>query len=137
MLIIVVNRFPGIKQYCQDKKLFTDAFLYDLFNGDDGFRGDAFDESFKGDAYSIDDLERFMADLWGYAQGATFDVVLHTFNPMVINYLEQWLARESVFYYEAGELKPVFGAMPGCDEKLAVMGPGEAVADTLFPQENN
>lgn len=129
MLRIVINKFPGVQTYCDDKALLTDAFLYDLFSGN---------MTFQGVEYTCKDMESFISHLWHFAEGdGGFDVVLHTFNPMIVNYLEDWQARKAVFFYEGGELKPVFGGMPGLEEKLTVMGPGEAISDTIFPQEQN
>lgn len=127
MLRIIVNQFPCIQAYCRDKKLLTDAFFYSLFNGD---------EKFQGTAYRQEDMESLVSHLWHYAEeDVDFDVVVHTFNPALINCLDDWQAEKSILYYEAGELKPVFVDMPGMLEKLVLMGPGDAVADTVFPQE--
>lgn len=127
MLTIVINRFLGVDEYARGKALITDAMLYDLFNGI---------QTFQGASYSYEEIESFMSHLWHFAEeDGGFDVVLHTFNPVVVNFLEDWQARKSVFFYEGGELKPVFGGMPGCDEKLTVIGPGDVISDTIFPQE--
>jgi hypothetical protein len=60
-----------------------------------------------------------------------------THSPMILNYLEDEVAREGVIYLyrtREGRTQAVrFFAIPSIAEKLAVMGPGEAFADTDLP----
>ncbi|MYM88164.1 AAA family ATPase [Rugamonas sp. FT82W] len=61
-------------------------------------------------------------------------IVVTTHSPMILNYLADEVARESVlFVYKTPDgytrVKPFFEA-PGMSEKLAVMGAGEAFVDT-------
>ena len=61
-------------------------------------------------------------------------ILVTTHNPMILNYLEDDVARESVlFVYKTPEgytrVRPFF-SLPGVGEKLDLMGPGEAFVDT-------
>lgn len=61
-------------------------------------------------------------------------ILVTTHNPMILNYLEDDVARKSVlFVYKTPEgftrVRPFF-SLPGVSEKLDLMGPGEAFVDT-------
>lgn len=61
-------------------------------------------------------------------------ILVTTHNPIILNYLEDDVARESVlFVYKTPEgftrVRPFF-SLPGIGEKLDLMGPGEAFVDT-------
>jgi len=61
-------------------------------------------------------------------------ILVTTHNPMILNYLEDEVARESVlFVYKTPEgftrVRPFF-SLPSIGEKLDLMGPGEAFVDT-------
>lgn len=61
-------------------------------------------------------------------------ILVTTHNPMILNYLDDDVARESVlFVYKTPEgltrARPFF-ALPAVNEKLDLMGPGEAFVDT-------
>ncbi|MGK5077127.1 AAA family ATPase [Janthinobacterium sp. HLX7-2] len=61
-------------------------------------------------------------------------ILVTTHNPMILNYLADEVARESVlFVYKTPEgftrVRPFF-SLPGVGEKLDLMGPGEAFVDT-------
>lgn len=61
-------------------------------------------------------------------------ILVTTHNPMILNYLEDDVARESVlFVYKTPEgftRARQFFSLPGIGEKLDLMGPGEAFVDT-------
>ncbi len=61
-------------------------------------------------------------------------VLVTTHSPMILNYLEDEAARQGVIYlYKTprGHTKAIpFFSIPSLAEKLTVMGPGEAFADT-------
>ncbi|MCO6456012.1 MAG: AAA family ATPase [Pirellulaceae bacterium] len=61
-------------------------------------------------------------------------VVITTHSPMILNYLDDATAREGVIYLyktEQGCTRSIpFFSIPSLAEKLTVMGPGEAFADT-------
>ncbi|WP_035826885.1 AAA family ATPase [Janthinobacterium sp. RA13] len=61
-------------------------------------------------------------------------ILVTTHNPMILNYLEDDVARESVlFVYKTPEgftRARQFFSLPGIGEKLDLMGPGEAFIDT-------
>ncbi len=65
---------------------------------------------------------------------STQQILVTTHSPMILNYLEDAIARESVqFIYKNnnGETRArPFFSIPKIDEKLAYMGPGEAFVDT-------
>ena len=61
-------------------------------------------------------------------------IMVTTHSPMILNFLEDDIARKSVLYlYKTpyGETKSIpFFSIPSLAEKLTVMGPGEAFVDT-------
>jgi predicted ATPase len=61
-------------------------------------------------------------------------VLVTTHSPMILNYLEDEVAKEGVIYlYKSreGQTRAIrFFDIPSVAEKLTVMGPGEAFADT-------
>jgi AAA15 family ATPase/GTPase len=65
-------------------------------------------------------------------------VVVTTHSPMILNYLEDETARRAVVYlYKSnrGHTKSIpFFSIPSLQEKLTVMGPGEAFADTILTE---
>jgi predicted ATPase len=65
---------------------------------------------------------------------ASQQVLVTTHSPMILNYLEDDVAREGVIYLyktRGGYTRAIrFFDLPSIAEKLTVMGPGEAFADT-------
>lgn len=61
-------------------------------------------------------------------------ILVTTHSPMILNYLEDDIAREGVIYLyktRRGHTKAIpFFSIPSVSEKLTMMGPGEAFADT-------
>ncbi len=61
-------------------------------------------------------------------------IMVTTHSPMILNYLDDEVAREGVLYLyrnHQGHTKAIpFFSIPSLSEKLTVMGPGEAFADT-------
>ena len=79
-----------------------------------------------------------VAFLIGILTGARQQIMVTTHSPMILNYLDDETAKESVVYLyktEAGETKAIkFFDIPSIREKLEVMGPGEAFVDTNLVQ---
>ena len=64
--------------------------------------------------------------------GKVKDIVLHTFNPGLLNWFEDSVAISSFYVLnEQGEPELLFG-YKSMREKLDALGPGEAVSDTDF-----
>ena len=65
-------------------------------------------------------------------------VVVTTHSPMILNYLEDEIARSGVIYLyktRRGNTQAIpFFSIPSLAEKLTVMGPGEAFVDTNLTQ---
>lgn len=60
-------------------------------------------------------------------------IIVTTHSPMILNYLEDEVAKESVFYIHKtrGRTRAIpFFSIPSIGEKLRFMGPGEAFVDT-------
>lgn len=78
--------------------------------------------------------ERLMEEL----QKCNQQIVVTTHSPMVLNYLEDDVARGAVQYvYRSGKRGTKsrrFFSIPRVDKKLNIMGPGEAFVDTNFSQ---
>lgn len=66
--------------------------------------------------------------------GTKQQIVVTTHSPMILNYLDDEIARKGVLYlYKTpkGHTKAIpFFSIPSLKKKLAVMGPGEAFVDT-------
>ena len=69
---------------------------------------------------------------------ATQQVLVTTHSPMILNYLEDDIARAGVIYLyktSQGFTKSIpFFSIPSLAEKLTVMGPGEAFVDTKLSE---
>jgi len=77
------------------------------------------------------ELVGFLIDI---LTSARQQIMVTTHSPMILNYLNDDIARESVFYLhktDEGKTKAIrFFDIPSLREKLAFMGPGEVFADT-------
>lgn len=77
------------------------------------------------------ELVQFVIDI---LTNARQQIMVTTHSPMILNYLDDDTARESVMYMyksEEGKTKAIrFFDIPSLREKLTVMGPGEAFVDT-------
>lgn len=96
----------------------TDAEIYHIFNGRE-FQG----VQFK--AYAIDEFIDKLIEI--ASNGKT--VVLHTFNPLILNFVPDEIAIDCVFYSKDGELKKLFNH-DFVRAKLASMEVGEAISET-------
>jgi hypothetical protein len=96
----------------------TDADIYNIFNGRE-FDG----VQFK--AYAIDEFIDKIIEIAN--NGKT--VVLHTFNPLILNFVPDEIAIDCIFYSKDGELEKLF-SHDFVKEKLAFMEVGEAILDT-------
>ena len=76
--------------------------------------------------------------LMGVLQSSPIQLITTTHSPLILNYLDDDIARASVVYvYKAGEGKTkvrLFFGIPSMAKKLDFMGPGEVFADTALSQ---
>lgn len=102
----------------------------------------------KGSLLLLDEIEnginpQIIEKLVDALVSAQTQVIVTTHSPMILNYLEDNVARKAVqFVYKSPQghtrVRPFF-AIPRINEKLEVMGPGEAFIDTdlqRLTQEN-
>lgn len=68
-------------------------------------------------------------------------ILVTTHSPLVLNYIEDEIAKDGVIYLyktEAGSTQAIpFFSIPSLEKKLKVMGPGEAYADTNLTELHN
>jgi AAA15 family ATPase/GTPase len=69
-----------------------------------------------------------------FVEDRNHQIVVTTHSPLILNYLEDDIAKKSVMYLyktEQGHTKSIpFFSIPSMAEKLKIMGPGEVYADT-------
>jgi len=115
MLTVICNKYNGSVN--ADLYL-TDKHLFDIFNG----------QEFYGQEYDIEKLEKFMDKVVELSEHT--NIVLHTFNALVLNFLTDKDAIESLYYANRkGELVKFF-SHPLTLNKLEILGVGETVSDT-------
>lgn len=134
-LIVLINAAPLalIKSEFPDHHIYTDADIYSIFNGN---------EYFFSKPYTIDDIEQFCQSIEAHAK--KFNILIHTFNPLIINYLEGYPPHEDLrkntfstplsidrfFIYNKNEEFVKILENPAFAGKLDCLSMGEAVADS-------
>lgn len=105
-------------------------------------------ESLQGSLLLLDEIEnginpQIIEQLVDILVGAKSQIIVTTHSPMILNYLDDEVARNGVqFVYKSLKAQTHvrrFFALPRIEEKLKVMGPGEAFVDTdlqLLTEEN-
>lgn len=127
MLKIIVNKCPMDilkKHYDFNNVLFiNDGDIYNFLNGN---------AIFLGRSFALYDIEKIVDAI--IEQKDTFpndDIIVHTFNPLFLNFFTDEDAKEYFEYYDkkTNTFKKLF-SIERVLKKLDVMGPGEAVCDT-------
>lgn len=118
MLKVIVNKYRGIKECSKGSMLITDADFYDFLNSE---------KTFNGQLYTDTRMEQLIDDIIDYS--IEKDVVIHTFNALLLNFFKDEDAIKSFYYFDGTELKQFFGH-PYTLNKLSILGCGEAVCDT-------
>lgn len=124
MLKVIVNVCPStkLKEIAGESSVvLTDAELYKMLNGE---------EKFGPFMYAQGNIESLVDAIVETSKSK--DIVIHTFNPGLLNWFEDNVAISSFYVLnEQGEPELLF-SYKRMLEKLEVMGPGEAVVDTDF-----
>lgn len=128
---------PGLKEQLQSGRLATDASH--INDGTLRLLAVLAELASKHEVIIFDEIENginpeLVELLITQLQESPKQVVLTTHSPLILNYLDDAAARAAVVFVfkNAGgftQAKPLF-EIPSLAEKLAVMGPGEAFADT-------
>lgn len=128
-LIVVINPAPQkeIKDAFPGYKLMDDYAFYNILNG----------EQFVLTTYNLDSLDALMLSIEkGCEDGEK--IVIHTFNPLIVNFLEihdkeelslERSARRFAFYTDKNDFIPAL-KIPSLVKKLDFMSVGEAVCDS-------
>lgn len=124
MLKVIVNVCPSakLKEIAGESSVvLTDADLYKILNGEEKFGPFMYEQSnIEGLVDAIVEASKIK------------DVVIHSFNPGLLNWFEDSVAISSFYVLnEQGEPELLF-SYKSMLEKLEALGPGEAVVDTDF-----
>jgi len=129
MLSIIINECKQEilnKHFDLNKIVFiNDGHIYSFINGDAVFAG----KVFSNNASSLEEFGRALLELNNnFSQE---DIVVHTFNPLILNLFDDEQAKEFFVYYDKKRdcFKPVF-TIKSMLEKLQYMSAGDAVAET-------
>lgn len=124
MLKVIVNVCPSarLKEIAGESSVvLTDSDLYKILNGEEKFGPFMYEQS------NIEGLVDAIVEA-----SKVKDIVLHTFNPGLLNWFEDSVAISSFYVLnEQGEPELLF-SYKSMLEKLEALGPGEAVVDTDF-----
>lgn len=117
MLKIICNEYHA---KLEADIVLTDGDIYEILNG----------KQFEGRNYTVEKLGDFVDKIVdiGYNEK---DVIVHTFNPLVLNFLHDVVALESVYYAHDNVLFRVF-EHDSMIEKLTILGVGEVICDTYI-----
>lgn len=117
MLKIICNEYHA---KLEADIVLTDGDIYEILNG----------KQFEGRNYTVENLGDFVDKIVdiGYNEK---DVIVHTFNPLVLNFLHDVVAIESVYYAHDNVLFRVF-EHASMMEKLTILGVGEVICDTYI-----
>jgi len=98
----------------------TDGDIYEILNG----------KQFEGQNYTVEKMGDFVDKIVDIGRNNK-DVIVHTFNPLVLNFLNDVVAIESVYYAHDNVLFRVF-EHDSMIEKLTILGVGEVICDTYI-----
>ena len=124
MFFVIINRCEKEHiEYFKEKNnieiFINDQDIYSILNSE---------KEFNGKIQSLNKIEDFADQIVGLAEEK--NILLHTFNPLLLNFFEDEVARNSFFEKKKdGSFVKFFEKN---EYKLEVMNPGEAVSDTLF-----
>lgn len=126
MLTIIVSKCKRevIDSMVKDFDIFiSDKDIYPILNSE---------SYFNGKEYSFYDIESFADEIVRISKEKK--VLIHTFNPLILNFFEDDIARESFFIIKNKDKLIKFFDDERINEKLMCMNPGEAVVDTKFDE---
>lgn len=126
MLTIIVSKCKRevIDSMVKDFDVFiSDKDIYPILNSE---------SYFNGKEYSFYDIESFADEIVRVSKERK--VLVHTFNPLILNFFEDDIARESFFIIKNKDKLIKFFDDERINKKLMCMNPGEAVVDTKFDE---
>lgn len=129
MLNIIINECKQDvlnKHFGLNKIIFiNDGHIYSFINGDAAFAG----KVFSNNTASLEEFGQALLELNNKFPAE--DIVVHTFNPLILNLFSDEQAKEFFVYYDKKRdcFKPVF-TIKSMLEKLQYMSAGDAVAET-------
>jgi hypothetical protein len=127
MLKVIINKCPKdiMKNIVNNYHIIlTDKEIYPILNSE---------ECFNGKKYSFNKIEDFVDEI--SRLGNEKNVLIHTFNPLILNFFEDNIAKESfIIIKNSGDFIKFFDN-ENSKIKLECMGPGEAVIDTKFEDD--
>lgn len=99
--------------------LIDDLMLYRVLNGD---------LKFEEKNYNQDEIESLMNKIIELSQNK--DILLHTFNPLFLNYIDDDIAKEGFVYFDDNENKfKKFFDLDVAKRKLKSLAAGDVIAD--------
>lgn len=126
-MIVIVNKANIKKIQKSNSILITDRDIYDYLNGEKLF--------FGVDCSQQHLPEDIIADTLSQLDSVKQErIILHTFNPIILNYFEDDFAIKNFYYQDKnGNLVKLFDH-ESMREKLTMAGPGEVVCDTIISE---
>lgn len=99
--------------------LIDDLMIYRVLNGD---------LKFEEKNYNQDEIESLMNKIIELSRNK--DILLHTFNPLFLNYIDDDIAKESFVYFDEKENKfKKFFDLDLAKRKLKSLAAGDVIAD--------
>lgn len=129
MLNIIINECKQeilSKHFDLNKIVFiNDGHIYSFINGDAAFAG----KVFSNNTMSLESFAQALLEM--NDKFPKENIVVHTFNPLILNIFSDEQAKDFFIYYDKRRdcFKPVF-TIKSMLEKLQYMSAGDAVAET-------
>jgi hypothetical protein len=135
-LIVLINAAPSdiIKKEFPNHHVYTDANIFSIFNGN---------EYFFSKPYTNDDIKEFCESIEEHSK--KFKILIHTFNPLLINFLEAYgpdengkddfsmsLSEDRFLAYNKNNEFIKILQVPDFAEKIGFMTVGEAFSDSII-----
>lgn len=130
MLIVIINKcknsiIKSIEKELEIDITITDKNIYSILNSE---------IDFNGKKHSLYKIEKFVDEIVNVSNSKR--VLLHTFNPLILNFFEDEVAKNSFVTTIDGINFTKFFENEKNKSKLECMGPGEVVIDTKFEEED-
>lgn len=122
MLTVIINKASknDYSLFSDEGKivnLINDIFLFKIFNGE---------ENFLNKKYNFTEIENLIDDIVSFYEDN--NVILHTFNPLVLNYFTDEVAVKTFYFKNKNNEFEKFFDDKEKMNKLDMMGPGEVVS---------